>query len=89
MNCEYYCKDHQFKGMCALYSDWKDSMPIIVYCQDTPCGDYKEIKPTYEELYEHWLKTKDKPKRKRKKKVETEQLPGQLDFFDIIDNKGE
>jgi len=49
---------------------------------------YKQNAPTYDELYEHWLKTKDKPKRKRKK-VEIEQLPGQLDVFDIIDNKTE
>lgn len=48
--------------------------------------DYKEPQPTYDELYEHWLKTKDKPKRKRKK-VEIEQLPGQLDVFDIIDKE--
>ena len=45
---------------------------------DAPC-----IKPTYEELYEYWLKTKDKPKKKRK----PEQLPGQLDVFDIIDKE--
>lgn len=45
---------------------------------------YKQNSPTYDELYEHWLKTKDKPKRKRKK-VEIEQLPGQIDLFDIID----
>lgn len=42
---------------------------------------YKQNAPTYDELYEHWLKTKDKPKKKRK----VEQLPGQLDIFDIID----
>lgn len=91
MNCKYYCKDYQLKGMCMLYSDWKESMPIVVYCQNTSCGDYKEVesKPTYEELYEYWLKTKDKPKKKRRKKVEVEQLPGQLDMFDIIDNKTE
>ena len=41
------------------------------------------IKPTYEELYEHWLKTKDKPKKKRK----PEQLSGQLDMFDVIDKE--
>ena len=53
---------------------------IRVYKGDeTPC-----IKPTYEELYEYWLKT-NKPKKKRK----VEQLPGQLDLFDIIDNKTE
>lgn len=45
---------------------------------------YKQNAPTYDELYEHWLKTKDKPKKKRKK-VESEQLPGQLNVFDIID----
>lgn len=44
---------------------------------------YKQNAPTYDELYEHWLKTKDKPKKKRK----PEQLPGQLDVFDIIDKE--
>jgi hypothetical protein len=84
MNCKYYCKD---EGMCMLYSSRQET----IYCQNTPCGDYKEAesKPTYEELYEYWLKTKDKPKKKRRKKVEVEQLPGQLDMFDIIDKKGE
>ena len=43
---------------------------------------YKQVSPTYEELYEYWLKTKDKPNRKRK----NNQLPGQTDMFDIIDN---
>lgn len=41
------------------------------------------IKPTYDELYKHWLKTKDKQKRKRK----SDQLPGQTDMFDVIDNQ--
>lgn len=43
-------------------------------------ADVKPNVPTYEELYEHWLKT-NKPK----KKCKVEQLPGQLDLFDIID----
>ena len=43
--------------------------------------NYKQNAPTYDELYEHWLKTKDKPKKKRK----LEQLPGQIDLFNIID----
>lgn len=85
MNCKYYCKDYQLEGMCKLHSDWNDSMPTIKYCPKSHCEDYEEPKPTYDELYEHWLKTKDKPK----KKCKPEQLPGQLDVFDIIDNKTE
>ena len=42
--------------------------------------------PTYEELYEYWLKTKDKPKRKRKTVKEDKPLPGQLSFFDKGEN---
>ncbi len=38
--------------------------------------------PTYLELYEYWLKTKDKPKRKRK----SDPPPDQLNLFDVIDN---
>lgn len=45
--------------------------------------NYKQNAPTYDELYKHWLKTKDKPKKRRK----LEQLPGQLDMFNVIDNK--
>ena len=51
----------------------------IVYGDNAVC--YRPGSPTYDELYEHWLKTKDKPKKKRK----LEQLPGQIDLFDIID----
>lgn len=85
MNCKYYCTYYQLEGVCNLHSNWSDPMPIIKYCSKSPCGDYKECLPTYEELYEHWLKTKDKPKKKRK----VERLPGQLDVFDVIDNKTE
>lgn len=43
--------------------------------------------PTYEELYEYWLKTKDKPKRKCKTvKEDNEPLPGQISFFDKGEN---
>jgi hypothetical protein len=40
--------------------------------------------PTYDELYEYWLKTKDKPKRKRKS-ADTEQLLGQISLFDTAE----
>lgn len=52
---------------------------MIAYGDGAVC--YRPTSPTYDELYEHWLKTKDKPKKKRK----LEQLPGQIDLFDIID----
>lgn len=45
---------------------------------------YKQNAPTYEELYEYWLKTKDKPKRKRKD-ANIEPLPGQLSLFDTTE----
>lgn len=78
MNCKYYDKD---TGWCKLHVDWSNPMPIVAYCPKSPCVNYEEPKPTYEELYEHWLKTKDRPKRKRK----NEPLPDQLDLFDVID----
>ena len=84
MNCKYYCKDYQLEGMYKLHSDWSEPMPIVKYCPKSLCEDYEESKPTYEELYEYWLKTKDKPKKKRVK-----QPSGQQDLFDIIDNKTE
>lgn len=40
--------------------------------------------PTYDELYKHWLKTKDKPKRKRKS-ANTDPLPGQVSIFDATE----
>ena len=82
MSCKYYDKEN---GWCKLRSDRSEAMPVMEFCLLGPCGDYEEQRPTYEELYEYWLKTKDKPKRKRK----SEQLLGQLDFFDIIDNTAE
>lgn len=53
---------------------------MITYSDGAVC--YRQNAPTYDELYEHWLKTKGKPKQKCKSK----QLPGQLDMFDTIDN---
>ena len=79
MNCKYYDK---YTGWCKLHMDWSDPMPKMVYCPKSLCEEYK---PTYEELYEYWLKTKDKPKRKCK----SDPLPGQLDLFAVIDNKTE
>ena len=40
--------------------------------------------PTYDELYEYWLKTKDKQKRKRKTQ-NTEPLSGQISMFDTTE----
>lgn len=77
MNCKHYDAE---TGWCKLHSDWSEAMPVMEYCLLGPCGDYEEQHPTYDELYEHWLKTKDKPKRKRK----DDQLPGQLSLFDTI-----
>ena len=78
-DCKYYCKDYQLEGVCKKHSDWSEAMPTIEYCLLGPCGDYEEEKlPTYDELYEHWLKTKDRPNRKRK----MEPLPGQISLFD-------
>ena len=51
-------------------------------------ANVKPNMPTYDELYEHWLKTNDKPKKKHKK-VEIEQSPGQLDLFNIIDKEND
>ena len=56
---------------------------MIVYSDGAIC--YRPNSPTYDELYEYWIKTKDKSKKKRK----PEQLPGQLDIFDIIDKEDE
>ena len=53
------------------------------YKWDNVQGLIKNENPTYEELYEHWLKTKDKAK----KKCDIDQLPGQTDLFDIIDKE--
>lgn len=63
------------------------SSPCVAdYC---PCVEYPEIcryyqgrkylcvNLTYDELYEHWLKTKDKQKKRNAK-----QLPGQISLFD-------
>ncbi len=80
MNCKYYDKEN---GWCKLHSDWSEAMPVMEFCLLGPCGDYEEQRPTYDELYEYWLKTKDKSKHKSK------QIPGQLDLFNIIDNKTE
>ena len=86
MNCKYYYKDHPLEGTCMFYTDYTDPMPTVVYCSKLPCDEYEESKPAYEELYEYWLKTKDKPKRKRKKVKEDKQLPRQLSLFDEGEN---
>lgn len=53
---------------------------VVAYSDGTVC--YKQNSPTYDELYEHWLKTKDGPKKRG-----VDKLPGQLDVFDIIDKE--
>ena len=87
------CGDYEFDFDCKWYKDDfcvnADSPCVADWC---PCAQYPDLckyykgtqssAPTYEELYEYWIKTKDKPKRKRK----NDQLPGQTDMFDIIDN---
>ena len=40
--------------------------------------------PTYDYLYEYWLKTKDKQNKKRKN-ANVEPLPGQLSLFDATE----
>ena len=78
---------------CKWYKDEfcvNASSPCVAdYC---PCTEYPGLcryyqgekyftTPTYDDLYEHWMKTKDCACRKRKDK----QLPGQLNLFDVID----
>lgn len=66
-DCKYYCKEYLLEGMCKKHSNWRDSMPHIIYCScDGKCENYES-----------------------NKKHKQEQLPGQLDLFDIIDNKTE
>lgn len=74
-NCKHYDEEN---GWCKLHSDWSEAMPVIAFCSLGPCGDYEERRPTYDELYEHWLKTAYKKKKKR----ETEILHGQISLFD-------
>lgn len=78
---------------CKWYKDEfcvnADSPCVADYC---PCTEYFNLckyysdglSPTYDELYEHWLKTKDKKKRKRKN-VNIEPLPGQVSLFDTTE----
>ena len=77
MNCKYYDKEN---GWCKLHSDWSEAMPVMEFCLLGPCGDYEEARPTYDELYEHWLKTKDKSKKRNVK-----QLSGQISLFDTTE----
>lgn len=77
MNCKYYQDEFCVNA---------DSPCVADYC---PCTQYPDLckyyegsrnnSPTYAELYEHWLKTKDRPKRKPK------QLPGQLSLFNTTE----
>lgn len=90
------CGDYEIDFDCKWYEDDfcvnADSPCVGDWC---PCTQYPDLckyydgpqstSPTYEKLYEHWLKTKDKPKKKRNVK----QSSGQQNLFDIIDNKTE
>lgn len=31
-------------GWCKKHSDWSDAMPILEYCVESPCGDYRPLK---------------------------------------------
>lgn len=43
INCKYYCEDYSLKGMCKLYSNWSDPMPIIAYCIGEHCKEREFI----------------------------------------------
>ena len=82
MDCKYYQDEFCVNASSPCVADW------------CPCAEYPElckyyqgeklIAPTYDELYEHWLKTKDKLKRKRKS-ANIEPLPGQVSLFDTTE----
>lgn len=40
-DCIYFDKK---TGGCKKHSDWSDSMPILAYCLESPCGDYRPLK---------------------------------------------
>ena len=79
-DCKWHKDDFCVNADSPCVADWCPCTQYPDLCKYYE-GSQSEI-PTYNELYEYWLKTKDKPNRKRK----NDQLPGQTDMFDIIDN---
>ena len=78
MDCKYYQDDFCVNAASPCVAD---------YC---PCTEYPDLcryyqgekyllTPTYDELYEYWMATKDKSKKKRKRE---QQLLGQISLFD-------
>lgn len=80
MDCKYYQDGFCTNADSPCVADWcpcTQYPTLCKYCED-PQGDTI----TYNQLYQHWLKTK-----RKRKKAESEQLPGQLDIFDVIDKE--
>lgn len=79
MDCKYYQDEFCVNDASPCVADY---CPCVEY--PDLCRHYQDEKylltPTYDELYEYWLNTKDKPKRKCK----SDHLPGQLSLFDTI-----
>ena len=80
MDCKWYKDDFCVNADSPCVADWCPCMQYSDLCKYY-AGSQGNT-PTYNELYEHWLKTK-----RKRKRVDDGQLPGQLDLFDAIDNK--
>ena len=79
MDCKYYQDDFCVNAASPCVADWCPCAEYPELCRYYQGEKYFCVNPTYDELYEHWLKTKYKQMRKRK----DEPLPGQLSLFDI------
>lgn len=77
MDCKHYKDEFCVNASSPCVADYCTCVEYPNLCKHYSDGLF----PTYDELYEHWLKTKNKPKRKRKNAI-TEQLHGQINLFD-------
>ncbi len=84
MDCKYYQDEFCVNAASPCVADYCPCVEYPELCRYYQGEKYFCVNPTYEELYEHWLKTKDKQK-KKSKNAKVEPLPGQLSLFDTTE----
>jgi hypothetical protein len=81
MDCKWYQDEFCVNAASPCVADYCPCVEYPELCRYYQSRTYLCVNPTYDELYEHWLKTAYKQKMKHKNKI-IEIIPGQISFFD-------
>ena len=84
MDCKYYQDEFCVNASSPCVADYCPCVEYPELCRYYQGKNYLCVNPTYDELYEHWIKTVYK---KRIKKSNIEIIAGQISFFDETKEK--